>query len=161
MHSVTVTREMNSDASVVWKVLDDFSSVYKYNPGVKSSNLVGQKSTGIGAQRVCNFYDGTSLNETITSYVPNKGYTIELSDFALPLNEATSHFELESLGEDRCMLSITLKFVPKFGPLGWLMAKVMMRPMLKKALTGVTKGLDDHIDTGQLVGKGGSLLELA
>ena len=41
------------------------------------------------------------------------------------------------------------------------MGKLLMRPMLTKALKGLTKGLDDHIRTGRIVGSKGELLELA
>ena len=31
MHSITVKREMNENVEAVWKVLDDYGTVYKYN----------------------------------------------------------------------------------------------------------------------------------
>ncbi len=158
MHSITVKREMNNNVEAVWHVLDDYGTVYKYNPGVETSEILGEKRTGLGARRVCNFYDGSSLKETIVKYVPHQGYSFELSDFALPLKRATSHFQLEPISKDKCLLSVTIEFVPKFGPLGWLMAKLLMRPMLAKALNGLTKGLDDYMTSGQLVGESGELL---
>ena len=158
MHNITVTREMNNNVETVWKVLDDYGSVYKYNPGVESSEILGEKNTGLGARRVCNFYDGSSLKETIIKYVPNQGYSFELSDYSLPLNRATAHVQLEPLSNGKSMLSITLEIEPKFGPIGWLMAKLLMRPALTKALIGLTKGLDDYMTSGRLVGESGELL---
>jgi len=158
MHSITVKREMNNDVETVWKVLDDYSSVYKYNPGVETSEVLGEKKTGLGARRVCNFYDGSSLKETIIKYVPNQGYSFELSDYSLPLKRATAHLQLEPLSENKSLLSVTLEIEPKFGPIGWLMAKLLMRPSLTKALKGLTKGLDDYMTSGQLVGESGELL---
>jgi len=158
MHTITVKREMNENVAGVWKVLDDYGTVYRYNPGVESSELLNDKKTGLGARRVCHFYDGSSLKETIIKYVPNQGYSFMLSDFSLPLKRATTHFRLAPINEDKCLLSVTIEFEPKFGPLGWLMAKLLMRPMLTKALNGLTKGLDDYITSGRLVGQGGVLL---
>ena len=158
MHSITVKREMNENVEAVWKVLDDYGTVYRYNPDVETSEILGEKKTGLGARRVCHFYDGSSLKETIIKYTPNRGYSFMLSDFSLPLKHATSHFQLEPLDKDKCLLSVTIEFEPKFGPLGWLMAKLLMRPMLTKALTGLTKGLDDYTTSGQLVGESGELL---
>jgi ribosome-associated toxin RatA of RatAB toxin-antitoxin module len=158
MHNVTVKREINHDVESVWNVLDDFGTVHKYHPGVKTSSIIGDKQTGMGAKRVCNFYDGSSLKETIIKYTPNQGYSFRLSDFSLPLKSATSHFQLEPLDKDKSLLSVEIEFEPKFGPLGWLMAKLLMRPMLTKALNGLTKGLDDYMTSGQLVGQGGELL---
>ncbi len=158
MHSITVKREMNENVEAVWKVLDDYGTVYKYNPGVESSEILSEEKTGLGARRVCHFYDGSSLKETIIKYVPNQGYSFMLSDFSLPLKRATTHFQLAPQQKDTCLLSVTIEFEPKFGPLGWLMAKLLMRPMLTKALHGLTKGLDDYMTSGQLVGQGGELL---
>ena len=158
MHRVTIAREMNHDVPDVWRLLDDFGAISKYNPGVESAEIVSPEPTGLDAQRICNFYDGTSLKETIVRYEPGHGYSFVLSDFALPLKQATSHFDLTRISDGRSLLTVTLEFIPKFGPLGWLMGKLMMRPMLQRALRGVTKGLDDHMSTGAIVGKGGALL---
>ena len=161
MHRVTVTRELNHDVADVWRLLDDFGAIAKYNPGVEFAEIVSAGPTGLDAQRICHFYDGTSLKETIVRYQPGHGYSFDLSDFALPLKQATSHFDLTRISDGRSLLTVTLEFTPKFGPLGWVMGKLMMRPMLQRALRGVTKGLDDHMSTGAIVGKGGALLELA
>ena len=158
MHSVTVKRAINHNVDAVWSVLDDFGSVYKYNPSVEKSEILGDKLTGVGARRVCHFYDGGSLKETITQYTPNQGYGFTLSDFSLPLKHAASRFEVSPLGPQGSQLSITLEFEPKFGPVGWLMAKLLIRPTLAKALQGITQGLDDYLTTGQIVGERGELL---
>lgn len=161
MHRVTVTQELDHDIADAWNVLDDFGTVYKYNPAVESSELLSTEPTGLNAARVCHFYDGTSLKETIVRYQPGRGYSFELSDFAMPLKQARAHFELTPLTGDRCRVAITLEFSPKFGPVGWLMGKLMIRPTLRKALRELTKGLDDHMRTGRVVGQGGALLEAA
>ena len=158
MHNVTVKTQMTHAVEDVWHVLDDFGAIYAFNPAVESSNIIGTKTTGKGARRICNFYDGSSLKETITQYSPNKGFSLELSDFALPLKTATAHFRLVPMPNGQSVLSITMAFQPKFGPLGWLMAKLIMRPLLTKALRGLSKGLDDYMRTGRQVGKDGVLL---
>lgn len=47
MHSITVKREMNENVEAVWKVLDDYGTVYKYNPGVETSEILGEEKTGL------------------------------------------------------------------------------------------------------------------
>ena len=161
MHEVTVTRDLNHDAKTVWDLLDDFGSIYKYNPGVKSSELLTEKQTGIGAKRICKFYDGTSLKEEITQYKSGKGYTFELSEFSLPLKKAYTKFEVVPVNSGHSRIKVSLQFTPKFGPVGWLMANLMMKPMLKKALSGLLKGVDDHLSSGKMVGPKGKLLQAA
>jgi len=157
MHQVKVRREIKADIKKVWAVLDDFAGIYKYNPGVKSSKMLSKTTTGIGAKRICYFDDGTSLKETITHYKPMSGYSFDLSEYSLPLKEAKTQFLLEPIGTSSSKVTVILSFIPKFGPLGWLMGKLLMKPMLTKALKGLTKGLDDHIRTGKTVLTDGSL----
>ena len=157
MHKVKVSRELKADVKTVWAVLDDFAGIYKYNPGVKSSEVVSKEQTGKGAQRICYFDDETSLKETITHYNPMRGYAFDLSEYSLPLKEANTRVSIKPVDAHSCEVSVILSFIPKFGPLGWLMGKLLMKPMLTKALKGLTKGLDDHVRTGMTVLSDGSL----
>lgn len=161
MHKVTISKRLNHKVADVWQLLDDFGAIHTYNPGVESAEVLTRQSTGLGARRICRFYDGTSLEETITQYAPGRGYSFELSNFALPLKSATSHFEVAQRPGGGAQLSVTLEFVPKFGPLGWVMAKLIMRPMLTRALNGLTKGVEDHMRTGLVVGQDGALVQAA
>ena len=127
MHNVTVTREMDHDVTDVWKLLDEFGAIARYNPGVESAEIVSPEATGMNAERICHFYDGTSLKETIVRYEAGQGYSFVLTNFELPLKQATSHFDLTRIRDGRTRLTVRLEFIPKFGPLGWVMGKVMMR----------------------------------
>jgi len=40
------------------------------------------------------------------------------------------------------------------------MGKLLIRPMLTKALKGLSKGLNDHIRTGKIIGSKGELLSM-
>ena len=157
MHQVIVTRDIQASKESVWITLKDFAGIHKYNPGVKSSELLTRQPMGLGAQRICHFYDGTSLKETITHYTEHKGYRFELSEFSLPLKQAFTEFAIGPMGEHDCRVTVTLSFTPKFGPLGWVMAKLIMKPMLTKALKGLTKGLEGHVKSGKFVSQDGSL----
>lgn len=161
MQKITVSREFDHTADEVWRLLDNFGAVSTYHPAVDSSRLLSSKATGEGARRVCNFYDGTSLKETIFRYDEGRGYSFELSDFALPLKRAISHFDVQPLSSERSALEITVEFRPKFGPLGWLMGRLMIGPTLRRALQGLAQGIDDHLRTGRHVGEGGTLKEVA
>ncbi len=157
MHRVTVSTDINVNSQSAWAVLDDFESIYKFNPDVKNSELLSSQKTGVGAKRTCFFYDGTSLNETITDYEDGSFYEYELSEFKLPLKTAYCRWSVIPINDGACTVKASLTFTPKFGPIGWLMAKLLIKPALTKAFIGVFKGLDDHIRTGKIVCKDGSL----
>ena len=45
-----------------------------------------------------------------------------------------------------------MRFQPKFGPVGWLMAKVMMEREFGRRLGLLIEGIEEHVRTGQPVG---------
>ncbi len=44
-----------------------------------------------------------------------------------------------------------MDYDPKFGPVGWLMDAVMMRPMMAGMFDQVLAGLEHHLRTGEIV----------
>jgi hypothetical protein len=46
---------------------------------------------------------------------------------------------------------MTATFTPKFGPLGWLLAKAMMESKFRETFENVLDGLESHVLTGQPV----------
>ncbi len=159
MQKLAVKRVLEVPAPAAWEIVDAFGSVYKVNPVVRRTDLIGNKATGRGAQRVCEFYNGQSVKETIVQYDEGQGYTIELSEFSLPLKSVRTRIEVRAVSTYQCEVSFNLEFAPKFGPAGWLMAQLMIKPFLRKALMGFAKGIEDHIKTGKIVGEKGKLIE--
>jgi hypothetical protein len=159
VQKLTVKRVLEVPASAAWEIVDAFGSVYKVNPIVRKTDLVGTKATGRGAKRVCEFYNGKSVTETIVQYDEGRGYTIEMSEITLPLKSARTRIEVTSLPGDRSQVTFVLEFAPKFGPAGWLMAQLKIKPFMREALMGFAKGIEDHIKTGKIVGEKGKLIE--
>jgi len=46
-----------------------------------------------------------------------------------------------------------MEFTPRFGPVGWLMAVMMMKPKFRHILGKVIDGLEVHVQTGEVVGE--------
>ena len=159
MQKLVIKRKLQVPASAAWEVVDAFGSVYKVNPVVERTTLVGDKATGRGAQRVCEFYNGRSVKETIVQYDEGRSYSIELSEFSLPLKSERRRVEVSSVSTYQCQVAFYLEFAPKFGPIGWLMAQLMIKPFLRKAFMGFAKGIEDHIKTGKIAGEMGKLIE--
>ena len=114
----------------------------------------------MGARRVCNFYDGNSIKETIVPYEPGKGYSVTMEEFSLPLKQGFIHLDVSSIDDRRSRVSIRMEFEPKFGVFGWIMAKIMMKPMLKSRLKEIFPGLETHILTKKVIGEKGMLFDL-
>lgn len=139
----------------VWAILKDFGGVHRWHPKVESSPLTGARNEGLGAGRVCNFYDGTSVREQIVEYRDGESMRVELSEFSMPLHRAEARLALRVLGQSRTEVTFSMDYDVKFGPLGWVMNSLMMQPMLAKMFEQILESLRHHVITGELVGRDG------
>ena len=130
-HSVNQSLNVNVPAEKIWEVLGDYTSLENYASTVKSSSIVGDISSGLGAKRENTFYDGSSLVEEITRYQEGLGYKMKLSEFSFPLKYMNAEVGIKAIDSKSCTLSMSTDFVVKAGPLGWLMGLFIMRPMMK------------------------------
>lgn len=159
MHTVSVTKEIDASPEAVWAVLDDFGGVARYNPHVETSTVVDGPDTGTGAIRECQFYDGGRIEEEIVDYEFASGYTVEFVDMGgLPLKRNVVELTILGVDENRTAVTMTATFTPKFGPIGWVMANVMMKSRFRRTFEAVLDGLASHLRTGQRVGEDGVLV---
>ena len=152
-HSIEQKMTVNVAASKVWAVLDDFGSIERFSPTVKHSPVVGAKASGLGAERKCHFEDGTCAVEKIVEYKEGESLRVELTEHPMPFKQFFAVMKVVSVDDKRSEISMAMEFTPKFGPLGWLMANVLLKPMMKKVLKRILKGLAYHAATGLSVGK--------
>lgn len=157
MHTVSVTRTIDTPVATVWNALDDVGNVYRIHPMVESSESINDVTTGEGAKRQSTLYDGGALLEEIVESDPKHRQVVNVIDAGpFPLKEAVATFDLEPIGENSTEVTMTMSFVPKFGPAGWLLAKLMMKNKLRAMCGDILAGLDTHLQTGEIVGPDGN-----
>jgi len=155
MHVVNVKRDLQVDPEKVWQLIDDFGAIELYHPLVKTSETTNGQTRGLGAERVCNFYDGNSIYERITEYDEGKSYVVEIFDTGkIPLKTAMATMKVNPVGENS-EVDFTMRFEPKFGLVGWIMGKLMMEGQFRKILNRVLQGMEDYLKTGTPVNKNG------
>ncbi len=151
-HHVESSLRINAPADKVWAILNDFGGVDKFSIGVEKSPIIGEKNSGLGAKRHCVFYDQSSVVEEIIEYEANKSFKVVLSEFSMPMKAMYAGFSVAKLSESNCVVSMTMNFTVKFGPLGALMGLLMMRPVMKGVQKKLLSGLAYHACTGEIVG---------
>jgi len=149
VHHVENTLRVNVPAEKIWEVLNNFSSVEKFATTIKSSPIVGDKNTGLGAKRLCTFNDGTSLIEEIVDYQEGQGFKMELSEFSLPLKSMLAEMKVKKVDANTSDIFMASDFVVKGGPFGWLMGSLLMRPMMKGVFKKLLSGLAYYSATGK------------
>ena len=155
MTIATHTRIIEKSAADVWRVLADFAHVDLHHPRVERVSMLSDAQRGIGTARVCHFYDGTSVAETVTDWVEGESFRVELSGFSMPLTHADAEMLVKADGPSRSSVTITMNFQMKGGALGRVAGTLVVRPMMQRMFKRVLNGLDLHVRTGVSIGKDG------
>jgi len=151
-HHVETTLRVNAPAEKVWEALRDFSSIERFSSNVESSPIVGDKTGGLGTKRKCTFYDKSTVVEEIVEYEEGSSFRIELSEYSMPLKSLRAQMGVTPVDDKTSDAHFAMDFVVKYGPLGWLMGNVMMKPMMTRITKDILKGLAFHVVTGNNVG---------
>lgn len=146
MYQARAVRTLSHDPEAIWEALAAFNAIEEWHPNIVSSPGTGREDFGVGARRVCTFKDGNGVTETVTKLDPGRSMTLELSEFKMPLHSAGVTFDIKPAdrGAD---VTMVMEFEPKFGPLGAVMATLMMKPMMGKVMGGLLDALQQQLDT--------------
>jgi len=155
MTTATHTRIIEAPAAETWRAIADYAHVDSYHPAVERVSMLSDSQSGVGTARICHFYDGTSVAETVTDWVEGESFRVELSDFSMPVTHADAEMLVKPDGPSRSSVTITMKFQMKGGALGRLAGALIVRPMMQRMFKRVLNGLDLHVRTGVSIGKDG------
>ncbi|MDP5274916.1 SRPBCC family protein [Chengkuizengella axinellae] len=150
-HHVKNIMRVQVPSTKIWEVLRDFSSLERFAPTIESSPLVNDKSSGLGAKRLCTFHNGSNLIEEIIEYQEGQSFKIEISEHSMPLKSQHAEMKVEKVDANTSEISMSVDFVVKGGPFGWLMGFFIMRPLMKWVTKNILTGLAYHSVTGKLI----------
>jgi hypothetical protein len=142
------TLDINTSAERVWSVLGKFMHIDEFHPRVSKVDVLSEAAAGVGASRRCHFKDGSSVVERVIDWQDGGSYSVELSEFSLPLKRAVATLGVESLGPERSRLKMGMEFQVKYGPVGWLMGQMMMKRMMGRLFLVVLHGLENRVANG-------------
>jgi uncharacterized protein YndB with AHSA1/START domain len=146
MDSLTVSIDASPER--VWEVLADFGNIYRWNPGVKHSQLTSDATSGSGVARHCSLPVG-GLDEVVTAWEPQRRMAIEVVGTGpTPVSAAEVTFHLEPDGPRRTTVRLDLGYTPRMGSVGrWLTPVVDAQ--LGKGMRGLLAGLKEYAETGR------------
>jgi len=148
---IVLTKDISASAAHIWEVLSDFGNVTNYHPLVRTATILGKYERRVGAIRRCEFFDNNSIVETISHWVEREEIALELSEITMPLKTATITININPTAS-MTNVSMQMNYSIKYGLLGVLLDKLIMRRMIRKMLGQVLFGLEQHILTGKIMG---------
>lgn len=160
MHTARVTKEIDAPIEDVWAVLDDFGNVQEYSPKNKACRLLDGPETGVGARRETELYAGFSVVHEITEYEPERRMRFDHIDVGeFPVKEIHVEFTLNSVGDSRTEVTMAADYRPKWGLIGMVLGKTVLKRKLRGLLEDTLGGLDKHIQTGKRIGEDATPME--
>lgn len=129
----------------LWALLADLTAVAVYNPQVRVARLRGARAHGIGAERECDLAPKGKVVERVTVWEDGRALGLELieSDWPLHFMRWVTRVEPDGMG---ARLTQELEYKVKYGLLGWGLDRLMMKPMVTKAVEGALSGMIRHAE---------------
>ena len=147
---VRFTREQYIDAhpQEVWKVLGDYSNVYRWAPIVKASRQTSTEATGVGAARACSVPGFGEVTETVDRWDEGRGFSYRWAASG-PMKGGRSSWTVSRKGTGT-LVQADIEAEPGYGILGKLLVPVF-KPMMIRMISDALRGLEHHVETGQVV----------
>lgn len=155
MVQFVVERTIDLPVEKAWEILSDFSNVHNIHPLVGSVTQVSPEGRGLDAVRTCHLYNGQSATEKIVKWDEEKRtYVIDLVEAKLPVNRLVAAFFAEDAGEGQTKLLSEMDVVAKYGVIGRIMEKLVIKPQFAKAIGNLFAGIEEFAKTGKQIQKG-------
>ena len=107
---------------------------------------------GTLATRRCELLNGEDyLDERIIEWIEGESFKVEIYDTNLPLHRNVVKFSVEST-DNGSVVTVAPDYSLKYGPLGWLMDRIVARQLFKGGMEDLLSGLKYHVETGEVVG---------
>ncbi|MES0812032.1 SRPBCC family protein [Roseibium sp. SCPC15] len=149
MAEIAVSQVVRVPLADLWQSWDRFDEIFRFNPVINQSPLLpGSAKSGIGAERHCKHVDGkTYLKERIIGYWPEEHLVIDIFDANIPLKKAVVTLDFMALSAVESLVTMRIRFTPKFGLIGWFMTP-LIRMQFRKGLTDLLVANADFVENG-------------
>ncbi|MBI3561730.1 MAG: SRPBCC family protein [Gammaproteobacteria bacterium] len=129
----------------VWAVLADLEAVQHYNSGVKHAEYTTALREGVGAGRHCDLKPKGWVKERVIAWEPQQAVTMELYESQWPLEFMRWRTAVTPEGTGT-RVTQKMEYQVKFGLLGRMLDKFVMRRKLDQTLTEVFVSLKQFIE---------------
>jgi len=138
---------INAPLDRVWTILANLAELAAYDPTVATATVTTQAASGLGASRDVTMRDGKHwFKERVSAFEPGSALAFELTSCNFPI-ASLSHSYSFSEGAGATTLRQSMTYTPKFGLLGKLMDKVVIRRTSDEGIKAFLSGLKTHAET--------------
>ena len=138
----------NCPPTTVWALLSDLEAVQRYNPAVSAAVVEGVQRTGVGATRACTLLPKGRVVERVTHWEEGSALGLEVIESDWPMHFMRWVTRIEPR-EGATRITQDLEYKIKFGVLGWLVDRLVMKRKMTATLDGVFAGLVRQAETNK------------
>lgn len=115
----------------IWALLSDLTAVADYNAQVSAARLRGNTPSGIGAERECDLVPKGRVVERVTVWEDGQALGLKVVESEWPVHFMHWVTHIED-GAPGARVTQELEYRMKFGPVGWLLDRLFMKPMITR-----------------------------
>lgn len=132
----------------VWAVLAKLDALQEYDPCIAKSQVVSSAKEGLGATRQCDLTPSGSYKERVAEWNPHHSLAFELVECTFPVTKLRHRYTLTPDGAGT-LVTQQMEYEMKFGLLGRLMDKFLVRKQWNAGIKHFFDGLTHYAETGQ------------
>jgi len=145
MTTLTNHATIAAPREAVWQTLTTLDLLDQYDLGVRSSILVGDQRTGLGAQRRCELRPAGWFIEQVVDFQPEHALGFELVTCSLPVASLRHDYTLTQTGGDTHVTQV-MTYTLKYGPAGKALDALVMRRQWDTGIKSFLSGLTQHVE---------------
>jgi uncharacterized membrane protein len=145
MSQLSTQVQIKAPADKLWEVLVDLDSLSQWVPDNNGSETASQNRETMTTAR---YYDANPFHnaeERVTGWQEGDHYAYEVKNIG-PIKSAYNRFFLNPVGEGETVLTQTLDFQMKLGPVGALMDTLVFRPQFRKQMEQSLAALKEYVE---------------
>lgn len=144
---ITSTAHIYASKKQVWDVLKLPGNIAVFHPLIKKSFMTTTAENGIQAKRHCDLLPMGAMDEVITEWIEGQAFTMEVIGGKMlpPHHFMKGRLSMRAM-EKHTEVSFQLSYRLKFGVIGRLMDRLLIRPQFKHAPTKYVQGLKEYVE---------------
>jgi ligand-binding SRPBCC domain-containing protein len=143
----TLTNQITIAAprQAVWQALTHLDLLDQYDPAVRSSQLVGEQTSGLGAQRRCDLRPTGWLIERVAVWRPEESLAFELVTCSLPVSRLRHDYTVTQVAVETVVTQV-MTYELKYGVAGKALDIAVLRRQWDRGIKGFLHGLQQHVE---------------
>lgn len=142
-YRLVARQEVAAPPAAVWAVLADFANVHRWSRAVRHSELVSAQPRGVGCARACHIPGFGRIRETVVDWQEGTGLSYEATPLG-PLGPSRNRWQVAP-GPSGAVVLVELSYRVRFGLVGRLLHRLVMRRKLARLLREVLGQLAGHV----------------